>query len=736
MCALSRSVLIVGATALIVVSLVACSRLTMTPTAVVVTATVTASPTPTVTTVASPTATRYYPPRPTVTLSAASPTPQHGVFSQPDYGLTLPYPVGWHVLPPDEEAAVNEGVLAWFVSSEATVIGTLVDMGLLSDQLAYVAPAEHREYLKSVFGQDFQVLRDEKVLLTDGRTAWTTLSEGTFKMKEIPRPVKLKIHLLSAAYGGRYFLLILMVPAKEYDSLAAEIQTFLLGLHLEPAQWHGIPRNQVLILPGWETTNQRYYDPATTSDSGDKLLFSGLVAFDPNLKLVPDLAETWVSDGQVYTFTLRSNARFHNGRPVTAADVIYSWERAADPATDSDTVLTYLGDIVGVADKHAGRADHIAGLSAPDEHTLVVRLDAPKPYFLMKLTYPVTFVVDRENVAAGPEWYRTPNGTGPYRLVRWDSFSLKLYERNDDYYFDPPAIPYVAELLNSGEEVRLYESGQVDFAYVGGAYVNRFLNKGDKLQREFHSAMSMCTSFVAFDNTQPPFDDVRVRQAFSVAFDRQRYLDLIFHNHALPAVGLYPPALPGYNAHVSGWEYDPQRARELLAASRYGAPENLPPIVFTAAGYGTYTSSGVSALVQMWQNTLGITITVENLEPDKFHDEINAGHHGQLFEDSWCADYPDPENFADVLFHSASQYNHSHYRNTQVDAWLEEARVATDVTQRLKLYQMAEQQIIADAPVIFVSHGRSYFLLRPYVKGFQFTPIAIAIERYLSLEME
>jgi oligopeptide transport system substrate-binding protein len=125
------------------------------------------------------------------------------------------------------------------------------------------------------------------------------------------------------------------------------------------------PRDQTLYLSGGESNDPREYDPATTRGSGDKMLYSGLVSLDPHLQLTPELAESWtVKDGTVYTFTLRANAKFHDGRPVTAQNVVYSWERAAAPETKSDTVLTYLGDIRGVQEMHAGSADHISGLKA------------------------------------------------------------------------------------------------------------------------------------------------------------------------------------------------------------------------------------------------------------------------------------------------------------------------------------------------------------------------------------
>lgn len=146
-----------------------------------------------------------------------------------------------------------------------------------------------------------------------------------------------------------------------------------------PAEAIQVPLNQALVLAGGESQNPRTYDPATTYGSGDKRAFSGLVSLDPRLNLVPELAERWEvsADGMTYTFHLRANAKFHDGRAVAARDFVYSWERAASPALASDTVLTYLGDIVGVKEMRAGQADHIRGLKAVDERTLQVTIDAP-----------------------------------------------------------------------------------------------------------------------------------------------------------------------------------------------------------------------------------------------------------------------------------------------------------------------------------------------------------------------
>ncbi len=499
----------------------------------------------------------------------------------------------------------------------------------------------------------------------------------------------------------------------------------------EPLQ--GSP-NQALVLSGGESTNPREYDPATTHGSGDKLLYSGLVAFDPYLNLTPDIAETWDvnTDGTIYTFHLREDVKFHDGRTVTANDFVYSWERALSPALRSDTALTYLGDIVGASKMITGQAEHVSGIQALDDHTLQVTIDAPKPYFLLKLTYPTAFVVDQSSVESGQEWFRTPNGTGPFKLTEWRRFEQIVYEANPDFYLGMPSIPSVIVQLYSGVGVRLYEVGEIDMTGIGYYSADRFLDPTEPLHSDLLTGVNLCTSYVVFDVTQPPFDDVKVRQAFTMAFDRQKYIDVVLNGRSLPAIGVFPPGLPGFNIGLNGLPYDPDRARQLLAESKYR--DDIPPIVYTDAGIGSYVGADVAAITQMWQQVLGVEITVENLEPNFYYDRIYDGQHGQVFNGGWCADYPDPENFADVLFHGDSLQNNGGYANPELDALLEDARVEQDVTKRIEMYQQAEQIIVEDAPVLFTTHSLSYILVKPYVKGYVFTPVDVPIERYMWLE--
>jgi oligopeptide transport system substrate-binding protein len=494
------------------------------------------------------------------------------------------------------------------------------------------------------------------------------------------------------------------------------------------------PREETLYLAGGESTDPRDYDPATTRGSGDKLAFSGLFSFSPELQLVPELAEGFtVRDGTVFTFTLRANARFHDGRAVTAQDVVYSWERAAAPETGSHTVTTYLGDIVGVKERRSGQADYISGLRAVDERTLEVTIDQPKPYFLAKLTYPTAFVVDRANIESGSDWYRRPNGTGPYKLVSWESMEQKVYERNEAFYLGAPAIRHVVVRLYSGIPIRLYESGEIDVATVYWYDVPRVNNPEDPLHDQLVSGADLCTLFVVFDNTRPPFDDPKVRQAFSLAFDRRRFVDLVYDGAALPATALYPPGLPGRREGLDSLRFDPDAARALLAQSAYSAAD-FPDVVVSDSGYGSAVSNDIAALAAMWKQYLGVTVRTENLEPEKFWDEIDAGRGGQMWSSGWCADYPDPENFADVLFHSGSSVTGGGYADPELDSLLEAARIEADPAERLRLYQQAEDIILRDVPVLLTVHYLSYYLVKPYIQGYVYTPIDIPIVRYLSMD--
>jgi ABC-type transport system substrate-binding protein len=489
---------------------------------------------------------------------------------------------------------------------------------------------------------------------------------------------------------------------------------------------YDIDSENAIILSGGQPQT---LDPAKTHGGASGPIggiFSGLVTLDTNLQVQPSLATGWEinQDRTIYTFYLDEDAKFHNGRPVTAQDVIFSWERAANPATESDTAQTYLGDIVGVSAVLQGQAEHIEGLRAIDDHTLEVQIDAPKAYFLSKLTYPVAFVVDPDDVSQS-DWDHQPNGTGPFVLQEWQDDEVLIISRNDNYYGARPAVDQVVYLMGAGIPLSMYEKGEIDLVGVGGSTLERVQDPNSQLFPDLQLGINMCTNMIGFNSRQPPFDDPHVRQAFNYALDRERLIDGLYKGNALPATGPLPPGMPGYTGDSQAYRFDPEKARALLAEAGYEDLSTFPMVTYATSGYGS-VDAFVTAVITMWQENLGVTIEPVLIDPFKYLDELYAGNVGNIFDHGWCADYPDPENFLDILYHSNSTQNLGGYGNQEVDVLLEKARTEQDVTARMTLYGDIEQLIVADAPAAFITHSMSAVLVKPHMKNYKLTPIGVA----------
>jgi len=463
-------------------------------------------------------------------------------------------------------------------------------------------------------------------------------------------------------------------------------------------------------------------DPAMVQDSTSAeyvvQLFSGLVALNGQLEVVPDLASTWElsQDGLSYTFHLLPEATFQDGKAITAEDFVYALERACSPALRSPVAASYLDDIVGVPEYAKGQAQHIAGIKALDERTLQVTIDAPKAYFLAKLTYPTAFVVDKTQVESqGDNWLRRPNGSGPFVLESLSRERIVLV-RNEHYYGKRPILARVEYILSGGLPITMYENDQLDIVEVSPAEIERVSDPGNPLYAEHRVEPQLSVQYLGLNVDAPPFDDPAVRQAFAQAIDKNKLADLVLKNTALPAVGILPPGMPDYDQNLVGLPYDPVRARQLLASSKY-AP-TMPQVVLAVSGTSGHMDSVTRAILSMIESNLGITVTVEQVEWSYFLRDMNERRY-QIYSAGWIGDYPDSQNFLDVLFHSQSSQNHMGYHNREADQLLEQARVEQDPAKRTTLYRQAERIIVNEAPWIPLTHGIQYTLVKPYVKGFR-----------------
>ena len=466
-------------------------------------------------------------------------------------------------------------------------------------------------------------------------------------------------------------------------------------------------------------------------------IFGGLVTIDRDLKIIPDIAESWdiSSDGTVYTFKLRRNAQFHDGKPVTADDFKYSLDRAAKLGqTDSATAEAYLGDIVGARDVTRGRAQSISGVEVVDSSTLKITIDAPKAYFLAKLTYPTAFVVDKQQVESNPRnWARKPNATGPYKLADYRLNERIILESHDRYHLGAPSVKRVLYNLAGGSSLTQYENNEIDVSGIGLNDIERVQSGRDALSKEYKSGQNLSISYIGFNTKQPPFDDIKVRQAFAMAIDKEQIARVVLKNMFPVANSIMQPGLPGYNQNARAPAFNPERARQLLSESKYRDARGLGPVTLTEIGGGATVGFDTQAMLEQWKNNLGVDVTIAQSETGSFFDDLDRGRL-QMFSIGWIMDYPDPENIIDLLFNSNSRQNNTGYTNEQVNALTQQARSETDVTRRLQLYQQAEAIILEESPWIPLYFGRDHFVVKPYVKGYEPQPILIPFLRHLKIE--
>ena len=573
----------------------------------------------------------------------------------------------------------------------------------------------------------YEIMTEEPETLVERRGA-VTLADGSDALRaDLLKPGEgesIVRRIQVAERGGFTFALSLVTPQSDEESRQNLSVNVLDRFSSFPPAPYGIERDRAFTMPMGEPST---IDPAIARDTTSHLyvsgIFSGLVRFGDDLSIQPDLAEGWVVDeaGVVYTFTLREGVTFHDGTPITAGDFKYSIERASDPELHSDTTPLYLGDIVGMHEKLEGEAEEVAGVEVVDERTIRITIDSPKEYFLAKLTYPVSAVVDGRQVEAiGAGWWMSDevNGSGPYRLMRWDPEEVIILQRYEGYH-DPVALEYLispSAPIPGASGLQMYETDAWDGLFVRLASLG-WIREDEMLGGQLHEFDQLTTFYVSIDGTRPPFDDPKVRLAFGMALDRQALIDQVYDGTVTLANGLLPPGMPGYSESLMGIPFDPEAARQLLSESRYA--DDFPEVVFSTVDVREGDPPlSVRYMIDSWREHLGVEVQTDFLDRENFYYLVEEeGQH--IYTTGWVADYPDPENFLDLLLHS--ERHDARYANAEFDSLLERARVEQNQEERLALYQEAEQLLIDDAGIIPLFHVKDYVLLRPHVHGFKYS---------------
>ncbi len=457
-------------------------------------------------------------------------------------------------------------------------------------------------------------------------------------------------------------------------------------------------------------------DPARINDAGDVQLllqvYAGLTRLDEQGNPYPSLASSWdvSADGMTYTFHIRDGLRFSDGSPLDANDIRRSWLRLLDPAVKA-TAPDVLNVIAGATDRMAGRiGEDGVGVTAPDAHTLVVKLRHPAGYFPAITATPATFVVPRGATASG-DWQSASHfvGSGPYTIKGLTGTTLVL-TANPDYAGAQPPIGEVDWITSiDGDPVTAYSNKTLDLTQVAGSDATWIAYDRD-LGPALHQAAALSVQYLGFDTTRAPFDDARVRRAFALALDKSRLVSLADGSSAQVANSIVPPALQpaGFPADAG---QDVAQAKTLLADAGYADPATLGTITVNGTGLG------VAPIVASWRQELGVTVNVETMGFNDYITQLDSGQTPQVFTIDWVADYPSPHALYDLLLSPTAHSNYGHWQDATFATLLDTAAAAETSSAQASAYAAVEAEVDAQAPVIPWAYDRSAWLVRPGLRG-------------------
>jgi oligopeptide transport system substrate-binding protein len=457
-------------------------------------------------------------------------------------------------------------------------------------------------------------------------------------------------------------------------------------------------------------------------------LFEGLMNQDADGNLTPGVATGFTTNDakDVYTFTLRDNAMWSDGNPVTAHDFVYAWRRLADPATASP--YSWFAEIMALENVGAvlsGDSPTSAlGVTALDNHTLEVRLTASLPYFAAMTTHASTFPTPQWRVRTfGTDWTKPGNivSNGAYVLTEHIPNERAVRERNTLYWNnDATILDKVVTLVINDENVDLtrYLAGELDKGTVPSG---QYLRLKEEYPDEATSFPRLCTYYYTFNlspSGQEAYQDVRVRQALSYAVDRSVVTEKILQAGQIQAFTFTPGATAGFEVPPVAFGQMTQdernaEAKALMAEAGYGSdnPLSIELMYNTSEGHKKIAI----AVQQMWKETLGVNTTLANQEWKTFL-KTRGGQNFDVARGGWCGDYNEASTFLDLLT-TPSGYNDGKFSNAEVDELMLEARTLSDATAN---YTRVEEILANEMPVIPVYHYSGVFMLKTNVKGWPY----------------
>jgi oligopeptide transport system substrate-binding protein len=514
---------------------------------------------------------------------------------------------------------------------------------------------------------------------------------------------------------------------------------------------------QILVLPIEGETDLLAFDPALVTDlpaiTSVNLVFTGLVSLDNTLQVHDQLAASHsvAADGVTWTFKLKPDLKFSDGKALTSADVAFSIDRALKPSLKSSVAPLYLGLIKDAGKRTAGKISTLIGDSiiTPDPQTVVLIASQKAAYFLQTLTYQTSYVVEKSMIDKYGDNFADHlsegiGGDGPFKVSEYSRGRQIVFVPNPNYEGPKPQLKKIVMpfFQQTNTTYRAYQAGQLDQATVQSSDVS--LAKalpGNQL----HQQPLLETDFLGLNELVKPFDNLKIRQAFELAVNKDIIAQNVYKGAVIPSNHILPQGMPGYNPDLKGPDGtnstsgNPTQAKKLLTEGMQEAgytQANFPNITLTFSSQGgTDLHNEFSAMQQMWQNVLGINVKLNDINFTKLIDlrtnSVNNPNGLQMWGLYWQADYPDPQDWLTLIFGQNSSKNAMNYgqnhskENAQQQAnqqVMAEADITQDLTKRLQLYNQAEQEIVNEVAWIPRFQNSFTFVRKPCVVGMVSNP--------------
>ena len=438
-------------------------------------------------------------------------------------------------------------------------------------------------------------------------------------------------------------------------------------------------------------------------------------------------------DGMVYTFKLRDNVKFHNGRTMTSDDIIYSYNRIMAPETASSAAL-YVKAIKGAADVQNGKAETISGLKKIDDFTLEITLahSVDLGYQLYKIE---TAIVPKEEVAARGDGFGTnPVGCGPFKFVKWVKGSEIVLEKFDDYY--EPGKPYIDKLVykimpEGSARDMAFRAKELDANLVGSAQYEVY-QRDPEISKNMIEVAEMYTRHIGFNQQYAPLADRRVRQAINHALNSELIINKLLKNKAYRATSFLPISSPAFDPDLPPYAYDVEKAKALMAEAGYKDGFDLEVLGTNSQSFGVRV---VEAAIPFLKK-IGIRVKPQQLEGGMLSQRLKKGDYQAYI---WSIESgPDPLATM-TRFHSEtlpSSGNYIAYSNPEYDALIDRAKLTRDPAERIDLVKAADRLFHEDAALWFFNYNKAIIAYQPWVHGIEAVAIEMMLQDFTNLWLD